>query len=190
MIHTFLLLKRLIVLFIMNGNRDKGCSTIDSPNHPHVYELLDYVKFLTQWKAQALASEMMTCLDANGEETNVCLSDANYYFADSTHQDSCWTALSIVIMARRQLPKGHDIVQKHGGTDNIERGFGASRAKNSGANAQGTDGQISHIGSNMLQNLASSRKANTNKDSTFLSNEIEAVGKAKKRKISKVPRPK
>ena len=41
---------------IMNGNRDKGCSLIDSPIHPHVFELLEYVKFLTHWKAQSMAA--------------------------------------------------------------------------------------------------------------------------------------
>lgn len=153
---------------IMNGNRDKGCSLIDSPIHPHVFELLEYVKFLTHWKSQIVAAN-----------------NRYLYFAESTHQDTCWTALSIVLMARKQLPVGFDIVQKRSGTDNLERSFAKSRAKNSGANAQGTDGQMANIGGQMLQNLAGSRKANTGKDSEFVANEIE-VSKTKKRTISAV----
>ena len=118
---------------VMNGNREKGCSNIISPNHEHVFDLLDYVKFLTRWKSQADA-----------------LNNPNLYFAPSTHQDSCWTALSIVILARRQLPKGYDIVQCRGGTDYLEKTFCISRGKNANATAQGTNGQIAGIGSNAL----------------------------------------
>ena len=38
---------------ILNGNYDKGCSSIDSPNHPLLFELLDYVKWLHQLKRQS-----------------------------------------------------------------------------------------------------------------------------------------
>ena len=170
---SYLLVARQTDKFIdvMNGNRDKGCSIIDSANHDHVYDLLDYIKFLTHWRAQAVAAN-----------------NPYLYFTPETHQDTCWTALGIVILARKQLPHGKTLVQKRGGTDNLERCFGESRGKNSGANAQGTDGQISHVASNMLQQLGGSKKANTGKSTTFLANEIDVVGKTKKRRITDVDR--
>ena len=106
------------MLDVMNGNREKGCSNIISPNHAHVFDLLDYVKFLTRWKSQADA-----------------LNNPNLYFAPSTHQDqdSCWTALSIVILAMRQLPKDVIFLQCRGGTDYLEKTFCISPGKNANA---------------------------------------------------------
>ena len=40
---------------VMNGKHEKACSKIDSPNHPHLFELLDYVKFLCKWRNQSQA---------------------------------------------------------------------------------------------------------------------------------------
>ena len=37
---------------IMNGNKKKGCDTIDSPSHPLMYKLLDYVNLLHQRRNQ------------------------------------------------------------------------------------------------------------------------------------------
>eukprot|EP00956_Cyclotella_meneghiniana_P002427 scaffold2741_cov56-Cyclotella_meneghiniana.AAC.1 len=37
---------------ILNAKTEKGCDVITSANHRHIYELLDYVNFLTQWKNQ------------------------------------------------------------------------------------------------------------------------------------------
>jgi hypothetical protein len=153
---------------VMNGNRQKGCSNITSPNHEHVFDLLDYVKFLTRWKRQADA-----------------LNNPNLYFAPSTHQDSCWTALSIVILARGQLPKGYDIVQCRCGTDYLEKTFCISRGKNANATAQGTNGQIAGIGSNALNNMAASAKGNCGKsgdDTIYFTNELDAT-KVPKRKF-------
>ena len=46
---------------IMNGNNkdNKDCSLIDSPNYPHVFEFLNYVVFLMQWKAQVNNNEFV-----------------------------------------------------------------------------------------------------------------------------------
>ena len=79
---------------IMNGSYEKGCSSIDSPNHPLLFELLDYVKFLCQWRDQS-----------RSEKYN------NLYFAESTHQDAVWSALlSLVYSARTQMPVGFNRV--------------------------------------------------------------------------------
>jgi len=125
---------------VCNARDDRNCSLINSPNHVHVYELLDYVKFLTQWRGQA----------RNG-------GNPNHYFAPSTHQDSCWTALSFVIIARKDLPEGHAIVQSRGGTDNIEKTFCKSRGDNRAATAQGTDGSIANNQGSFLMKIVKTR---------------------------------
>jgi len=61
----------------------------------------------------------------------------------------------------KQLPDGHNIVQRRLGSDFVERHFAQSRSKNAHATAQGTDGQMANIGGQVIQNLAQSRKANT-----------------------------
>ena len=53
---------------------------------------------------------------------------------------ACWAALSFIIIARKDLPEGHAIVQSRGGTDSIEKTFCKSRGDNRAATAQGTDG--------------------------------------------------
>ena len=153
---------------VVNGNFSKGCSNINSPNHEHVYDLLDYVKFLTHWKAQA---------DMHN--------NPNLYFPRTTHEDTVWTALSFVIIARTQLPKDFDLVQRRGGTDFLEKTFCQSRGKNSGANAQGTNGQIAGISSNALLSMSGSAKGNCGKsgnDTLYFTNELDAT-KVPKRKI-------
>lgn len=154
---------------IMNGNNkgNKGCSLIDSPNHPHLYELLDYVKFLHQWKAQCYACK-----------------ERYFYFPNSCHEDTCWVALSLVIMARKQLPEGFAIVQSRGGTDNLEKTFATSRQKNSGAGAQQTDGNLSNQDGAALQDMMRSSRSNVEKRKIFRMGEIEGC-KVKKRKFSK-----
>ena len=150
---------------ILNGNYDKGCSSIDSPNHPLLFELLDYVKWLHQWKRQSR--------NANN----------NYlFFAESTYQDTVWCALSLVYSAMKQLPDGHNIVQRRLGSDFVEQNFAQSRSKNAHATAQGTDGQMANIGGQVIQNLAQSRKANTDKQRVWKLAEVDEV-KVKRRKI-------
>ena len=104
------------------------------------------------------------------------------YFADSTHQDTVWCALSLVYSAMKQLPEGHDIVPRRLGSDFLERNFVRSRSKNAHATAQGTDGQMANIGGQVIQNLAQSRKANTDKQRVWKSAEVDEV-KVKRRKM-------
>lgn len=96
-------------------------------------------------------------------------------FVDSTHQDTSWCALSIVYSVKKQLSTGFDIVPARLGTDYLERSFSSSRSKNSHATAQGTDGQMANIGGAVLQNLAKSRKANTGKETVFMSAEVDEL---------------
>ena len=150
---------------IMNGNYKKGCSNIDSPDHPLLFELLDYVKWLNMWRNQSILEE-----------------NKQLYFADSTHQDTVWCALSLVYTAMKQMPAGCDIIQRRLGSDFLERGFASSRSKNAHAMAQGTDGHMANISGQTLQNLAQSRKANTNKQRVFSGGEVDDI-KIKRRKI-------
>ena len=143
---------------------DRRCSLIDSPNHDHVYELLNYVKFLTQWRNQARKG-----------------GKPNHYFAPSTHQDSCWTALSFVIIARKDLPEGHAIVQSRGGTDNIEKTFCKSRGDNRAATAQGTDGSTANNQVSFLMKIVKA-KGNTGHVKEIETREIDDT-MVKKRRI-------
>ena len=47
--------------------------------------------------------------------------------------------------------------------------------KNAHATAQGTDGQMANIGGAVLQNWAKSRKANTGKETVFMSAEVDEL---------------
>ena len=151
---------------ILNGNYKKGCTNIDSPNHPLLFELLDYVKWLHKWRNQSIVAK-----------------NKYLYFADSTHQDTVWCALSLVYSAMKQLPEGHDIVPRRLGSDFLERNFSRSRSKNAHATAQGTDGQLANIGGQTMQNLMQSRKVNTAKQRVFLASDVDDI-KAKRRRIN------
>ena len=49
-------------LDILNGNYKKGCTSIDSPNHPLLFELLDYVKWLKKRRNQSLLAKKQICV--------------------------------------------------------------------------------------------------------------------------------
>ena len=105
-----------------------------------------------------------------------------HYFAESTHQDACWTALSLVIIARKHLPEGHAIVQSRGGTDNIEKTFGKSRGDNRAATAQGTDGSLANNQGSFLMKIVTT-KGNTGSVKVIDPNEIDDM-MVKKRRIT------
>jgi hypothetical protein len=93
----------------------------------------------------------------------------------------------MVIMARKQLPKGHTLVQHWGGTDHLERSFNESRSKNANATAQGTDGQMANIQGAALQSMAGSRGANVGKQKSFRVAEIEGQKVKKRKMVAQVP---
>ena len=142
----------------MNAKKEKGSYYVNSPNDPQLFELLNYVKFLCKWRDQSRS-----------------YGNKYFYFADSTHQDTLWVALSLVYVARRHLPKGESINQSNLGTDHLERSFSLSREKNAHANAQGTDGQMANIGGQTLMHLSLSKGANTRKKRTFKSDAIDEM---------------
>ena len=142
----------------------KGCTSIDSPHHPLLFEL--YVKWLHKWRNQSLVAN-----------------NKYLYFADSTHQDTVWCALSLVYSAMKQLPKGHDIVPRRLGSDFLERNFARSRSKNAHATAQVTDGQLANIGGQTIQTLMQISKVNTAKQRIFLSSDVDD-NKAKRKRIN------
>ena len=142
---------------ILNGR----FGNFGSPNQDLLYDLLDYVKFLTHWRAQCLAIDRPWA--------------PYFFFPESTYQDTVWCALSFVIMARRQLPIGHEIVQSRGGSDRAEETFAELRGRNPGASAMSTDGALANVSGRALQNLAASRKRNVTKDTVFKMGDIESV---------------
>ena len=139
---------------------------MNSPNNPQLFELLNYVKVLCNWRDQSQA-----------------YGNKYFYFAESTHQDTIWAALSVVCVARRHLPKGEAINQSNFGSDHLERSFSLSRGKNAHATAQGTDGQMANIGGQTLMHLSLPRGANTgSKKRTFKLNAIDEL-KQKRKKL-------
>ena len=67
----------------------------------------------------------------------------------------------------KQLPMGHDIVQRHVGSDHLEASFVESHEKNAHATSQDTDGEMKNNMGGALQNMAASNGANCGKQKTF-----------------------
>ena len=150
---------------VMNNCCKAGCKLINSPDHHHVYELLDYVKFHTLWKDQA------------GK-------DVNKYFPRSTYEDVVWTSMSIVILARTQF-QGHAIVQRRHGTDDCEKMFCIARNKCANATAFGTNQNIATANCEIAFSLWGSKKANCTTESEFHASELLACRKNKRIKLVK-----
>ena len=64
---------------VMNASPLKGCETIKSDDHRHIYDLCDYIRYLTEWKNAVM--------------------DKNEFFPLSTYQDVCYTSLGVVVLA-------------------------------------------------------------------------------------------
>lgn len=150
---------------VMNSNTEKGCSVIDSPNHPHVYDLLDYCAYHERWKRQ---------VGPNKE----------FYLTEQTNQDINWTSMSIAILARTQLPPGHTIVQRRSGSDAAEQTFCQNRQKNAQASAHATNQIMATNQSTVMMNLMGSTKANFGKQEFFDGSELQD-GKIKRVKIDR-----
>jgi hypothetical protein len=150
---------------VMNANYSKGCSFINSADHQHVYDLLDYVKYHTLWKNSVSANE---------------------YFPRSTYEDVCWSSLGPALLAILYLPKhpGHNIMQSRLGSDVCEKSFCFKRGANMNANALGTNQILASFGGGPLNEIWASRKANFQKRRTFRADEL-LLGKLKRIKLDK-----
>ena len=148
---------------ILNAKVEKGCDVITSANHRHVYDLLDYVNYLTLWKSQV---------------------EPNQFFPVTTYQDVCWTSLGLVALAMTYLPKfpGHAIVQKKSGSDKAEEAFCYKRGMNANADKLGTDQILASCFGGPMTSLFASKKANFKKRKTFYGHEIQ-FGKFKRARI-------
>jgi hypothetical protein len=149
---------------VMNGNPKKGCETIKSANHRHIYDLCDYVAYLFEWKDQ--------------------VTDKNEFFPVSTYEDICWTSLGTVAVAQYYLPKhpGHDIIQSRLSSDPCESTFMLKRNANPNADKMGTDHILASVHGGPLMQLWASRKGNVEKKRVFFGNEL-MLGKFKRNKI-------
>ena len=109
----------------MNSNSKKGWRLINSSEHQHVYDLLRFIKFHTEWRSQA--------------------SDPCQYFPESTYEDLCWTSLGLVTLEVYFLPNhpGHNIIQRRHGSDVCEETFCLKRNANANADTKGTDNILS-----------------------------------------------
>ena len=155
---------------VMNGTRDKGCELIDGADHPHVFELLDTVKFFTEWRNEVVADDEL---------------DVMYNFLpSSSYEDTVWTCMGIVGVARKQLRRGHKIVQRRHGSDVCEHAFCAKRSKNANADAFNTNHILARYSSTCMNHLAASRKANFGSRTTFFGRELD-IGKIKRLKVKR-----
>ena len=148
----------------MNGTRDKGCKLIDDKNHWHVFELLDTVKFFTEWKNENDADDTKT----------------KYNFLPmSTYEDTVWTAIGMVGVARKQLKGEHNLVTRRGGSDICKELFCAKHNKNTNADALNTDQIMARNQHCCLMNMSASCKANFGKRKTYFGRKLN-VGKIKR----------
>jgi hypothetical protein len=139
---------------VMNATPLKGCETIKSADHRHIYDLCDYVVYLTEWKQQ--------------------VTDKNEFFPDSTYDDICCTSLGAVVLAQYYLPKhpGHDLIQSRLGSDPCESTFMLKRNANPNADKIGTDHILASIHGGPLMQLWASRKGNVEKKRVFFGKEL------------------
>jgi hypothetical protein len=139
---------------VMNATPSKGCETIKSADHRHIYDLCDYVVYLTEWKQQ--------------------VTDKDEFFPDSTYQDICYTSLGVVALAQYYLPKhpGHDLIQSRFGSDPCESTFMLKRNANPNADKVGTDHILASIHGGPLMQLWASRKGNVEKKRVFFGKEL------------------
>ena len=155
---------------VMNGTRDKGCECIDGPDHRHVYELLDTVKWFFAWKNEVAADKKL-------------ISKYNF-LPSSAYEDTVWTCIGIVGVARKRLRGGHKIVQRRHGSDVCEESFCGKRSKNPNADALNTNHIMARYSSNCMNHMSCSRKANFGRRTTFFGRELD-VGKIKRLKIKR-----
>ena len=151
---------------VMNGNPEKGCGNIDSADHNHVYELLDVVKFHTEWRDQHRKN-------------------SQHFLPKTTYQDIVWCAIGVVGVAQKQLRDGHTMVQRRHGSDICEKSFCQKRNKNANANALQTNQIMARNASSQLWTLAASRKSNFGKQKTYFGFELN---KAKIKRIKSIKR--
>lgn len=146
---------------VMNASRSKYCELISAPNHRHIYDLCNYVKYLKEWKDS--------------------VADTNLFFPFSTYQDLVWTSLGPVALALYYLPNhpNHTINQMHLGSDPCETTFLQSRNANANASKRDTDNIMSNIHGGILNTMTASRKGNVGHKTTYYSNEL-LIGKIKR----------
>ena len=148
---------------VMNASVSKGCTTIESIHSRHIYQLCDYVAYLTDWKRS--------------------VSDPNLFFPLSTYEDVCWTSLGAVLLAFYYLPlfPGHDINQMRLGSDPCESTFNLKRNANANASKLDTDHIMSSIHGGVITQMAASRKGNVGKKNKYHGKEL-AIGKISRRR--------
>jgi len=99
---------------IWNGNREKKCENIDSPNHPHINELRKILVLFDNWRAE-------------------CGNNKEQFITKETWEDLCWLVYGLEGLANQELKddKSRRICQRRGGSDCCENTFAAYRQGNS-----------------------------------------------------------
>ena len=97
----------------------------------------------------------------------------------STYEDTVWTAIGMVGVARKQLKGEHNLVTRRGDSDICEESFCAKRTTNANADTLNTDQIMARNQHCCLMNMSASRKANFGKRKTYFGWELN-VGKIKR----------
>ena len=91
----------------------KECECINSPTHPHLYEILDVLQVFYEWKKEA------------GNNTKK-------YITWQSREDISWLVFGIVGIAKTYLCKDKTRImkQRSAGTDDCEHEFAHIKSKN------------------------------------------------------------
>ena len=156
---------------VMNNSAKQQCEMINTADHPHNYELLDYVSYLEKWRNHM---------------------HPNNFLPQSTYEDCVITCTGVVLTSRIYLKKWSEagycdekIVQKRHGTDDCEKLFCKSRGANPNADAKDTNHNCSGSLTTAMNAIAHSDGANCGRDKSVSPKEI--IGsKIPRRKMQKI----
>ena len=101
---------------IWNHPGDKGFVCIDCPDHPYILELESILVLFTEWKEESVAAKNPWIM-----------------FSSEIYNDLCWIVYGLkgVSFFYLEERKRWSMVQRRGGTDDVEHAFAHQRNKNS-----------------------------------------------------------
>ena len=144
----------------------KGCECINSPTHPHLYELLEILELFYEWKKEA------------GE-------DKKKYITWQSSEDISWLIFGIVGIAHIYLckDKSRTMKQRSAGTDDCEHEFAGIKSKNNKPTQQDCRNYTARMTGARTSTFTTINKSNTSGDKVIFTEEITAPIK-KKRKLN------
>jgi hypothetical protein len=131
---------------IMNARRDKGCSRIDSPNHPHLNELESILKTFAEWEQDAASHD-----------------SPESFLPWTMSEDIKWLCLSTIGLAKFYLKEDNSRVmaQDRSGSDVCEHHFANVKSKNPNPTAADANNATSKSTAVRAHTFAVGAKTNT-----------------------------